>query len=61
MADYSIVLIWVFGVVAATTMLGGIVRRRRDYLVGVLRAHVDKEIGSSIKPDDEAEPEATEN
>ena len=61
MADYSTLLIWGFGLLVAAIMLGSIVRRRREYLVGLLRTHVDKEIGPYLKQDEADEtPQGTE-
>lgn len=38
-------LVWVFGIAVATIMLSSLVRRRREYLVGLLRTHVEEQIG----------------
>lgn len=50
-------LVWAFGIAVATIMLGSIVRRRREYLVGLLKTHVEDTIGPPPGTEAEAESE----
>jgi hypothetical protein len=45
MPDLTTLLVWGFGISVATIMFGSIVKKRRENLVGLLRAHVEREIG----------------
>jgi len=54
-------LVWVFGIAVATIMLGSLVRRRREYLVGLLRTHVEERIGPKAGQDEETQPIPDEN
>ena len=45
MPDWTTLLVWGFGISLATIMFGSMVKKRRENLVGLLRAHVEREIG----------------
>lgn len=60
MSDLTSLLLWVFGILVAIIMLGSIVRKRREHLVGLLRAHVDKEVGPYLKQNSDEESETSE-
>lgn len=50
------VLIWAFGILAATIMLSTVVRRRHDHLVGLLKDHVKEETGLTDQSDSDETP-----